>query len=253
MKRLLSLFDYSGAWSAPYWEAGWDVITWDIKHGLDVHEFNTFEKSLEILEDIDGILAAPPCTDFTSAGAQYWAQKDKDGRTQASLAMVNRVLQLAGSFEPTCLDYLEECGDTFFWVIENPVGRLGKLIDYLGAPKYFQPCDYAGYLDLTDSDHNELDRLRRKDGDLTWEEIYLVMEKNAYNKKTGLWGKFQMPEPKKVEPVKCSRQGSWTQKLGGSGGARTQELRSMTPAGFARAFYQANMALTYDELSMLNQ
>ena len=30
-------------------------------------------------DDIDGILAAPPCTDFTSAGAQYWAQKDKDG------------------------------------------------------------------------------------------------------------------------------------------------------------------------------
>jgi hypothetical protein len=42
-----------------------------------------------------------------------------------------------------------------------------------------------------------------------------------------------------VEPVRTSRQGSWLQALGGAG-ERTKEARSVTPDGFARAFYFAN-------------
>jgi len=37
---------------------------------------------------IDAILAAPPCTDFASSGAQYWPEKDRDGRTAYSLELV---------------------------------------------------------------------------------------------------------------------------------------------------------------------
>ena len=251
MKRLLSIFDYSGSWSAPYFEAGWDVLHWDLKYDLDVKVFKTYGDSLEILEDIDGILAAPPCTDFTVSGAQYWPAKDQDGRTAQSLALVEYVLKLANSFEPTCPDYLEEYGYTFFWCMENPVGRLPKLIN-IGNPQYFDPCDYAGYLDMTDSDHNELDRLRRKDGrGITWEEIEFIIHYNAYTKKTGLWGKFTMPEKKRIEPVRCTPQGSWTQRLGGKSD-RTKELRSNTPEGFARAFYQSNKALTNYEVEELN-
>lgn len=243
MKSLISLFDYTGTWATPYMQAGWQVFTWDIKHGLDVHDFDSFEASLDILEDLDGIIAAPPCTDFSVSGAQYWLAKDQDGRTGASLAMVDRVLQLADAFEPTDPDYIEEMGDCFFWCIENPVGRLQKLRPELGDPRYFDPCDYAGYLDLSDSDHNDLDRLRRKDGKLTWEEIEFVMLCNAYTKKTGLWGKFNMPKKERVEPVRCSAQGSWTQKLGGSS-ERTKQLRSSTPYGFALAFETVNNGYT---------
>jgi len=42
-----------------------------------------------------------------------------------------------------------------------------------------------------------------------------------------------------VEPVKVCEQGSWLQKLGGKS-EKTKTLRSATPMGFARAFYEAN-------------
>lgn len=96
-----------------------------------------------------------------------------------------------------------------FWALENPVGRLNR---WIGKPKiYFNPCDFGGYVDGMD----------------------------AYTKKTGLWGKFNKPKPLPVEPVKVCSQGSWIQKLGGKS-ERTKELRSVTPLGFAKGFFDAN-------------
>lgn len=100
-----------------------------------------------------------------------------------------------------------------WWALENPVGRLRR---WLGAPRLvFNPCDYGGWGD----------------------------EKDAYTKKTLLWGNFNCPEKKPVEPVMYERggkKGSWMwAKLGGKS-ERTKELRSMTPLGFAKAFREAN-------------
>lgn len=96
-----------------------------------------------------------------------------------------------------------------WWVLENPVGRLRR---WLGPPSLsFNPCDFGGWGD----------------------------ESDAYTKKTLLWGNFQHPEKRPVEPVRACSQGSWVQKLGGKS-ERTKELRSMTPNGFARAFFAAN-------------
>lgn len=96
-----------------------------------------------------------------------------------------------------------------FWALENPVGRLRR---YLGPPRFtFDPCDYGGYGD----------------------------ESDAYTKKTLIWGNCNMPIKKPVPPVRVCSQGSWLMKLGGSS-ERTKTLRSMTPLGFARAFYEAN-------------
>lgn len=96
-----------------------------------------------------------------------------------------------------------------WWALENPVGRLRR---WLGPPAFtFNPCDFGGY--GTDAD--------------------------AYTKKTLLWGRFKAPERKPVPPVRACSQGSWIQKLGGKS-ERTKELRSMTPEGFARAFFIAN-------------
>lgn len=96
-----------------------------------------------------------------------------------------------------------------WWALENPVGRLR---DWLGPPRLmFHPCDYGGYGDETD----------------------------AYTKKTLIWGEFAAPPLRRVEPVKVCDQGSWVQKLGGKS-ERTKELRSVTPLGFARAFFGAN-------------
>lgn len=87
-----------------------------------------------------------------------------------------------------------------FWVLENPVGRLRR---WLGEPvMYFNPCDFG----------------------------------DPYTKKTCLWGKFNQPVKNPVEPT----MGSYTHTHFGGKSERTKRLRSITPAGFAQAFYEAN-------------
>lgn len=238
MKRLLSLFDYSGEWARPFAVNGWDAWPWDIKAGNDVLTFDSCERALNILEDVDGIIAAVPCTDYAASGAWTWKAKDADGRTELSNRLTETTLQLVDLFAATDPDWYEEGGE-FFWAIENPVGRINKIFPELGAGYFFNPCDFAGYLNLTDADHNELDRLRRKDGKLSREEAEFVVECNAYTKKTGLWGDFNREmEKRPIEPVRCNKQGSPIMSLGGKS-QRTKELRSNTPAGFAQAFYEA--------------
>ena len=186
MKTILSLFDYSGNWPKYYREAGYDVYSLDIKNGFDILELSRED----LPEYAYGVLAAPPCTDFASSGAQYWRAKDVDGRTAASLALIDKTLEIIEWVQP------------HFWALENPVGRLQKLRPQLGKPWYFNPCDYG----------------------------------DPYTKKTGLWGDFNKDLPK--NPV-APDPNSWIMKLGGKS-ERTKELRSMTPLGFAKAFFEAN-------------
>ena len=78
---------------------------------------------------------------------------------------------------------------------------IGRLTSYLGKPKlYFNPCDYG----------------------------------DPYTKKTCLWGEFNVPEKCPVEPVKGSRIYNLPDSKG------RQRLRSVTPEGFAKAFFKAN-------------
>jgi len=244
-KRLLSLFDYSGIWGQPFADHGWDVIPWDIKTAdfMDINFLEDVETVLDMFEDVTAIVAAPPCTDITVSGAQYWSQKDADGRTEKSMELVRQVMRLANLFRPTDPDYFEENEDAvFFWAMENPVGRMNKLFPELEKPFYFDPCDYAGYLDVSAADLAKLDEIRLKGGKgVSWEETNLVLKSNAYTKKTGLWGEFNRNLVKKrIEPVKCAPQGTFTQRYGGNSGAKGKEERSNTPEGFALAFYEAN-------------
>ena len=88
-----------------------------------------------------------------------------------------------------------------FWAMENPVGKLRK---WIGPPVFsFHPCDYG----------------------------------DPYKKKTLLWGEFNSNLVKNtVEPIIPS---PLHQNYGGKS-ARTKEARSITPQGFAQAFFQAN-------------
>lgn len=88
-----------------------------------------------------------------------------------------------------------------FWALENPIG---KLVRWLGKPKmYFQPCDYG----------------------------------DPWTKRTCLWGNFKMPKKNPVKPTEGSKM--WAHYGGKS--RRTKMMRSMTPPGFAQAFYEANL------------
>ena len=78
---------------------------------------------------------------------------------------------------------------------------VGRLSRYLGKPKmYFNPCDYD----------------------------------DAYTKKTCLWGQFNIPVKTPVIPEKKSR--IWYMPPSQERG----NLRSITPLGFAKAFYEVN-------------
>ena len=91
--------------------------------------------------------------------------------------------------------------DPAWWVLENPVGKLNK---WLGEPVMrFQPNHYG----------------------------------DPYTKLTQLWGRFNTDLPQNhVEPENGSMM--WARYGGKS--ERTKELRSMTPPGFAQAFFEAN-------------
>lgn len=204
-KKILSLFDYTGTWPQPYKEAGYEVICLDIKNGDDV--FDVDAEWVEKNGPFQGIMAAVPCTDFSVSGAQYWPAKDEDGRTEQSVALLNKTLQVIKLANPE------------WWVIENPVGRIKN---WIGKPKlYFNPCDFGGYLAEGEKTHD------------------MAPAQDAYTKKTGLWGNFNEPKKIPVEPQKSCKQGSWLQKLGGKS-EKTKYLRSITPLGFSRAFFQAN-------------
>lgn len=241
VKTVLSLFDAIGAWSDPYFNAGYDVQTVDLQSlaPLDLREIVDAETALEVFGSPDIILAAPPCTDFSVSGAQYWKAKDADGRTAASVEIARQVLRIVDLFQPTDDEYIAENGK-LLWAVENPVGRMSKLLPEFGEPWYFDPCDYAGYLNPSPAVLAELDRIRAKNGDgVTSREADFVMEWNAYTKKTGLWGNFARPVKKRIEPVKVCRQGSPLQRKGGKGDD-TKNYRSATPRGFAIAFFAAN-------------
>jgi len=131
MLTILSLYDYSGNWSQPYREAGYNVIQVDLKHGQDCRLL-----TLPVVP-IHGILAAPPCTVFTRS-AQGARARDKERGTYTpklleALSLVDCVYRLAAVCNPV------------FWAMENPAGILPR---YLGAYTHkFNPCDYGGYLD----------------------------------------------------------------------------------------------------------
>src|SRR5882724_1343843 len=149
--KVVSLFDYTGVWSTPYRDS-YDVIQVDIQHGSDV-----YDQSLESLRNVHGVLAAPPCTDFANSGARWFADKDNDGRTEASIALVQRTMYLINQWRPA------------WWVLENPVGRIQRLVPEIGECRYrFDPCEFG----------------------------------EPYTKRTCLWGLFELPtKGPYVEPL----------------------------------------------------
>ena len=148
-----------------------------------------------------GILAAPPCTDFSGSGAHAWKRKETqpanydgsktiefDNTVEHSIGMVLATLEIIAQLQPK------------FYAIENPVGRIKSLIPEIGEPWYFQPCDFG----------------------------------DPYTKKTGLFGKFN--KPVKESPVLPLFGSMITEKYS----SKQKNERSKTPEGFAKAFFKAN-------------
>ena len=63
---------------------------------------------------------------------------------------------------------------------------------------------------------------------------------DPYAKKTCLWGNFNMPKKTPVIPIYPRPGYAWTHATQGGNGVFNKNLRSMTPPGFAKAFWIAN-------------
>lgn len=123
---ILSLCDQTGNWPRYYRDAGYDVRLVDLAAGQDV-------RLLPWPGRVHGVLAAPPCTVFSRAGA--WVKRTDD-EMAAALAVVDACLRVVATCRPV------------WWALENPAGRLKR---YLGEPLMrFHPCDFGDpYTKLT--------------------------------------------------------------------------------------------------------
>lgn len=210
-KIILDLCGGTGAWSKPYKDAGYDVRVITLPD-YDVENYILPE------QQVYGILAAPPCTMFSQARTRAKEKRNLRHGFKTVKACLNLIWE-------SQFNIIEGAQSTKlkFWAIENPHGFLRF---FLGRPALiFQPYDFG----------------------------------DRYQKKTCLWGNFNDPE---TDPIEL------TYKEKGKFAAHSQKLpplpslhyplfgekgykfppdmdkrqikRSITPAGFSKAFFKAN-------------
>ena len=210
-KILISLFDHSGNQSRPYRENGWEVVQIDIKHGSDVMDFDPAKFIAQYLHRPmtyhmpDVFVIAPiPCTCYSLSGNRHKAKRLLTGEFAEAQKLVEKTRQI--------IDWFRQAGILKGWMVENPSSDIHKHNRWLGNVRQkFNPCDFAGYAPDP--------------------------EKDRYNKQTWLWGDFNKLTAKRLEPL-VKHSPIW-RNFGGKS-ERTKELRSITPLGFAYAFYEAN-------------
>ena len=200
-KIILDLCGGTGSWSRPYKQAGYDVRI------ITLPEYDV--RSFAPPSDVYGILAAPPCTEFSVLNC-IAAPRERD--EDAGMEIVN-----------ACLRIIEQCNPKW-WAMENPRGYLRK---YMGKPRLtFQPWWYGDpWTKATDIWGNF--NIPKKEYD-KWDDVpklplytrpnrgkpnFAFLHKSAWK---------DIPQLSFHEPTTDA------------------EFRAMTPPGFARAFFEAN-------------
>lgn len=120
---ILDLCGGTGAWSRPYAEAGYDVRVITLPE-YDVTEF-------EPPADTYGILAAPPCKEFSKAN---WRANRHERDYESGMKCVEACLGIIWKVQ-------KNKAPLKFWAMENPEGYLYL---FLGRPPYkFQPWQFG--------------------------------------------------------------------------------------------------------------
>lgn len=217
-KIILDLCGGTGAWAKPYKENGYDVRTITLPD-YDVEKWREYPELVELIQGnkIYGILAAPPCTMFSIA------RNDKTAREKRDMRKGIKTVQ-------ACLDIVHEClynpflvskNNLRFWALENPAS--GYLDRFLGNPPFvFDPSDYG----------------------------------DNHSKNTALWGMFNEPKKGKKVIVAKGDENNFVKNVEKffkekqylipdgykkkTGLSMRTIVRSITPQGFAKAFYEAN-------------
>lgn len=211
-KIILDLCGGTGAWSRPYKEAGYDVrvIT------LPDYDVRAYEPPVNVY----GILAAPPCTMFSDARTNAKTPRDLEGGWE----VVEACLKIIRRFQFQTDSDQQKYSPLKFWALENP--WYGRLKWFMGHPPLvFSPWEFG----------------------------------DAYKKKTAIWGYFNMPAKTVTDITSVMTQEQIEKHKTNSqvlpkfdymkskdihpemyGKFSRQARRSITPAGFANAFYKAN-------------
>lgn len=194
-KLILDLCGGTGSWSKPYKDNGYDVINVTLPD-YDVRYY-------EPPDDVYGILAAPPCTQFSFARTNAKIPRDlKEG-----ISVVFACLLVIWECQTRIKKDTQKKSPLKFWCLENPNGMLKW---FLGKPVLeFQPYEYG----------------------------------DNYKKKTHLWGCFNIPEKNPIECDKPKFDKLLTKEIHPEwyGKLTRQERRAITPSGFANQFYKFNL------------
>ena len=231
--KVISLYDYTGVAVTPWAEAGYECWCYDIQHDSEQVKRVEFDgggsinyahadlySKLTLLRlyatfagEVAFAQAFPVCTDLAVSGAAHFQRKRK----------VNPDFQNEAAMHARwCASFFNELGCAYY--IENPISVLSTL---WRKPNYrFHPYEFGGYIAEEEAEH----------------PLYpeYIAPRDAYTKRTCLWtnDKFIMPE---LKPVDCETFGNSRQhrKLGGKS-AKTKNIRSATPRGFAQAVFECN-------------
>lgn len=231
-KIILDLCGGTGSWAMPWKEAGYKVITitlpnysvlsYSVSHYEGLLDFYSHTEKNKIRIDMDkvyGILAAPPCTMFSFARTN--AKTDRD--LKAGMECVRACLEIIWSFKEIRQTTGKKTLPLKFWALENPYH--GFLPQFLGKPAFtFDPWEFG----------------------------------DGYQKRTGLWGHFNEPKKSPVPMTKEMKKKALTNSHIHTLGVKfdylkskdihpehfgkfdRQTRRSITPQGFAKAFYESN-------------
>jgi hypothetical protein len=212
-KIILDLCGGTGAWSKPYRDNGYDVRNITLPM-FDISDTYVQEQCINLKPY--GILAAPPCTEFSLAKTNSkYPRKMEEG-----MEIVYHCLRIIWKAQYKLPTPLAKTTTLKFWALENPFGLLRR---FLGHPVLiFNPYDYG----------------------------------DSYQKKTCLWGFFNIPKKNPCKEytkdyihhiAPDGRVGKkfdslLTREIAPEyyGKLTRQERRAITPPGFARAFFLAN-------------
>lgn len=203
-KIILDLCGGTGSWSKPYEDAGYDVRNITLPD-YDVRTYNP-------PENVYGILAAPPCEQFSFVRTTPKIPRDLEKGMECVIACLKIIWACQYDYK----NQHQKLSPLKFWALENPFFASTKW--FLGKPAFvFQPYEFG----------------------------------DGYKKKTALWGQFN--EPKKLEKWIMKSDKKFDRLLmeeikmlklpvnEEAGNPKTRkELRAITPAGFAKAFFEAN-------------
>lgn len=208
---IISLCDYTGLFTKPWRDAGYEAIHIDPQrenNGTILEMMPVISKAIRSGK-VAFVAGFPPCTELAVSGAAHFASKaEKDKHFQAKAALIAEQCRMIGEMSGAP------------WFFENPVSVLASI---MGKPNHsFHPYEFGGYLP-EDDEHPE------------WPEY--IKARDAYPKKTCLWSGdgFELPEKKPVyvDPGYSDQHN----KLGGKS-LRTKNIRSATPRGFAQAVFE---------------